>query len=686
MAQGKTILTGIKPTGKPHLGNLVGAINPVIELSAQSKESFVFIADLHALNALTDSKKIDQNTREIAAAFLAMGLDTEKTALFRQSDVHEVLALSNILNNVTPKGMMNRSHAYKAVTEQNVTRSRDADAGVNMGPYTYPILMAADILLYGVDIVPVGKDQKQHIEFTQDIARRFNNTFGGNTLAIPEAMIQETANAIPGLDGRKMSKSYNNTIPIFETPQNLKRLIGRIITDGKGANEAKNADESTIFQLYLSFANENEIKHMRAGLENGGMSYSEAKDLLFSAMNRALEEPRRKFQYYMNNPYVLDAILEQGAQRARVAARKKLKQITNKVLGRPMSMQNLDSAANDTDKKKFGQNRILREGFLARAGRSKVPNMKNRAISQDTARDFQFLARDLDRGNGGHKIVLTTGLGLADHGVPLRLPSLIVPGLNALRELCEVENADPHYVIYQARDFIVGMNRLDAKSAFNNAVICTEYLRKFVDEYFSDLKDRVTIVSGDDIILDKDHLNALAQRLKNVSDTPVAGDMDAIKGYASRRKTVDDSHLYYAAANVILNGGYEPHYPLKDYIPTGTSVVIPMGGKKEKPFFNLTRFIASESGVKQKVLPMLVPVGKIPAYYPNKQGDMLVGSGQETEGFVAPTEIKDDFTLLESLGITVDMLKDLTEKLQEQDDDEEEVTRNFGGDGPTSEL
>lgn len=685
MLSQQTILTGIKPTGSPHLGNLVGAIYPAIALANRSKESYIFVADLHALNSLKDRDRIEKNTREIAAAFLAMGLDTKKTALFRQSDVYEVLALANILNNVTPKGLMNRSHAYKAFNEQNRTKRKDPDAGVNMGLYTYPILMAADILLYGVDIVPVGKDQKQHIEFTQEIARRFNHQFGGQTLTIPKALIQETANAIPGLDGRKMSKSYKNTIPIFENPENLRTLIGRIITDSKPAEAPKNPEESTIFTLYQTFATKEEIAHMRTGFEKGGMGYEEAKDLLYQAMNRALEEPRKKFEYYMNHPQVLDEILEQGAEKAHIVARKKLKRVTEKVLGRPMIMGEKPASHPVESNPKKSQSKILHESFLARAGSSKVAGFKNEAPSAETALDFQLLARDLANGKGKQKIVLTTGLGLSDQGVPLRLPSLIVPGLKMLRELSAIENADPHYLIYQARDFITDMNRLDVTHAFNNAAICTKYLENFVAEYFPDLKDRVKIISGDSINIEKDHLETLAQRLAHIEDEPAREDMKTIAGYASRRKTVENSHLYYAAANIILNGGYGPHYPLQDSLPEGTSVIIPMGGKKEKPFFNLTTYISKETGSNQKIMPLLVPVGKIPAYYPNQQGDILVGVEKTKKPFIPPSEIKGDFTLLDSLGITMEKLEALSSTIQGEKN-EGQINRHTRRYGPAGQL
>ena len=251
MADDKIVLTGIKPTGTPHIGNYIGALKPLIDLS-QNHKTIMFIADLHALNAEKDAKAIKQHTYEIAALMIVMGLNLENTAFFRQSDIDEIYKMSNFLMNVTPKGLMNRAHSYKAMIEKNTEAGIDVDAGVNMGLYTYPVLMAADILLYNSDIVPVGKDQKQHVEFARDIAGYFNNTYG-KTFKLPTPVIGEDTGILPGLDGRKMSKSYDNTIPLFAPSNELKKKIMRIITDSKTPEEPKNPDESTIFQIYKCF-------------------------------------------------------------------------------------------------------------------------------------------------------------------------------------------------------------------------------------------------------------------------------------------------------------------------------------------------------------------------------------------------------------------------------------------------
>ena len=327
----KIVLTGIKPTGTPHIGNYVGALKPLIDMS-QTHKTFMFIADLHALNTIHDAKEIKQHTYEIAALMIAMGLNLENTAFFRQSDIDEVYKLSNFLMNVTPKGLMNRAHSYKAMVEKNTESNIDTDSGVNMGLYTYPVLMAADILLYNSDIVPVGKDQKQHVEFARDIAGYFNNIYG-ETFKLPEPIIGEDCGLIPGLDGRKMSKSYDNTIPLLCPSNELKKKIMRIITDSKTPEESKNPDESTIFHIYKLFASADETAALRKRFLDGGMGYGEAKTILFEKLDSVLSEPRKKYEHLMANPAEIDAILTQGAERARAVAVRTLAKVKKKMLG-----------------------------------------------------------------------------------------------------------------------------------------------------------------------------------------------------------------------------------------------------------------------------------------------------------------------------------------------------------------
>lgn len=327
----KIILTGIKPTGTPHLGNYVGALKPLVEM-AKNDKTFMFIADLHALNIIKNPAEIKQHTYEIAAMLIAMGLNLKNAVLFRQSDIVEVYQLSTLLTNVTPKGLMNRAHSYKAAMDKNTDAGLDVDAGINMGLYTYPILMAADILLYKSDLVPVGADQKQHVEFARDIAGYFNNTYG-DILKLPEPVIGRETGLIPGLDGRKMSKSYDNTIPLFADAPELKKKIMRIITDSAQPADKKNPDESTIFQLYKHFASESEIADLREKFTAGGLGYGTAKTILFEKINEVLSDARAEYERLMANPSEIDAILADGAERARTVAAETLAQVRTAMLG-----------------------------------------------------------------------------------------------------------------------------------------------------------------------------------------------------------------------------------------------------------------------------------------------------------------------------------------------------------------
>lgn len=323
---GKTVLTGVKPTGMPHLGNYIGAIRPAIHMANQAERSFLFIADYHALNAVSDADTLRRDTYEVAACWLALGLDPSRTVFYRQSDIPEIFELSTALMAVTPKGLMDRSHAYKAAKDRNVAEGRDEDFGVNMGLYTYPILMAADILSMRAQIVPVGHDQTQHIEFARDIAGYLNNTFTP-VLVQPEGLIQAQSATVQGLDGRKMSKSYNNHIPLFAEAKARQKLIMKIVTDSKLPEEPKDPDASTIFQLYAYFAPEADVAAMRAAFVSGGMGYGEAKKLLAAAVETALAEPSRIYAEYMADLPKLDAILAAGAEKARAVARATLSDV-----------------------------------------------------------------------------------------------------------------------------------------------------------------------------------------------------------------------------------------------------------------------------------------------------------------------------------------------------------------------
>jgi tryptophanyl-tRNA synthetase len=326
----KTILTGIKPTGAPHLGNYVGALRPAIRMVEAAEKSYLFIADYHALNAVRDPAALREDTYQVAATWLALGVNPDKTVFYRQSDVPEIFELTTILLAVTPKGLMDRSHAYKAAMDKNREEGRDVDADVNMGLYTYPALMAADILVMDAQLVPVGKDQVQHIEFARDMAGYFNNAFGAQ-LVLPEYQVEKNGASIPGLDGRKMSKSYGNHIPLFMEAKQRAKLVMKIVTDSKLPHEPKDPDDNTIFQLYSHVAGENEVKAMRDAFVNGGMGYGDAKKMLAAALDVALEKPTEIYQSYMDDRKKLDDILAQGAEKARKKARETLSRVRNAI-------------------------------------------------------------------------------------------------------------------------------------------------------------------------------------------------------------------------------------------------------------------------------------------------------------------------------------------------------------------
>jgi len=319
----KTILTGVKPTGAPHIGNYIGAIRPMLEMAKTYKSSYLFIADYHALNAVHDAEKLRQDTYEVAACYLALGLDPDRTIFYRQSDVPEIFELAMLLAAVTPKGLMDRAHSYKAAKDRNHEIDRDEDFGVNMGLYTYPILMAADILVAKADIIPVGKDQVQHVEFARDMAGYFNHSFD-EVLKLPEHNLSETGAILPGTDGRKMSKSYNNHIPVFMQSNARKKLVMKIITDSKRPEEPKNPYQNNIFQLYNHFGTPEDIQIMREAFENGKMGYGDAKKLLLEALEKEFEKPSELYKDYMDKKDQIDEMLFEGAAKARIKAKETL--------------------------------------------------------------------------------------------------------------------------------------------------------------------------------------------------------------------------------------------------------------------------------------------------------------------------------------------------------------------------
>jgi len=315
----KISLTGIKPTGDLHIGNYFGAIKPALEL-ANEYDARYFIADYHALNTMKDPKELNSTIRQVAAGWLASGLDPEKVIFYRQSSIPEVFELTTMLMAFTAKGLMNRAHAYKAAAGDNHAKGDDTDAGINMGLFTYPVLMAADIIIFDSDVVPVGKDQEQHIEMAQDIAQSVNANYKQQVLKIPQAAVQENVAVVPGLDGRKMSKSYGNVIPLFAPEKTLRKTVMRIVTNSQSVEEPKNPEESQIYSLYKLFASKEEQDSLASRYRSGGMGWGDAKEELFRVINRCLSPIRERYEAIMADIPTLDKILEQGAQKARPIA------------------------------------------------------------------------------------------------------------------------------------------------------------------------------------------------------------------------------------------------------------------------------------------------------------------------------------------------------------------------------
>ena len=319
----KTLLTGVKPTGNLHIGNLFGAILPMINLINENEgKSFIFIANIHALNGVKDKDFLENKTYELASTYLTFGIDPERTIFYKQSDVPEIFELSTILMNYTPKGLMNRAHAYKAMLDKDGN-----DDNVNMGLYTYPILMASDIIAMNADIVPVGIDQKQHIEIARDIANSFNVLHKSKILKLPEEFIKNDE-AILGLDGRKMSKSYNNTIELFATEDETKKKVMKIPTDSLLPSDKK-SDDTTLFKIMKMFKVDEDYL---SSYLNGGIGYGDAKKKLAETVNNYLKPYRQKYNEYMSDKAKLDEMLTNGAKKAREIAKETLKNV-KKTLG-----------------------------------------------------------------------------------------------------------------------------------------------------------------------------------------------------------------------------------------------------------------------------------------------------------------------------------------------------------------
>jgi tryptophanyl-tRNA synthetase len=326
----KISLTGIKPSGTPHIGNYLGMIQPALEL-AKTYQALYFIADYHALTTVKNGQELQDLSYEVAATWLALGMDPDQVIFFRQSDIPELFELTWILSCFTAKGLLNRAHAYKAAVDENLNLNRDPDQGINAGLYFYPVLMAADILLYGSHIVPVGQDQKQHLEMTRDMAMTFNHNYQKEIFVIPEAVIHEEVMTIPGVDGRKMSKSYKNEIPIFAPAKKLRKRVMGIVTDTRSPEEPKNPDDDNIFAIFKYFLTKSEETGLRERYLTGGFGYGEIKQELYERLESVFGEKREKYNTLLADRPNLDRILLEGAEKARENARPMMREIRKAV-------------------------------------------------------------------------------------------------------------------------------------------------------------------------------------------------------------------------------------------------------------------------------------------------------------------------------------------------------------------
>ena len=325
----KISLTGIKPTGTPHLGNYLGSIQPALAL-AKDYLSVYFIADWHALTTVKDGKELRPLIHKLTATWLACGLDPQKTVFFQQSRVPEVAELNWYLACFSAKGLLNRAHAYKALVDENKAKGEDLDAGINAGVYTYPVLMAADILLFGSDVVPVGQDQKQHVEIARDLAESVNHQLG-KVFNVPEPLINDNVKTIPGLDGRKMSKSYDNVIPFLAPPAEMKKAVMRIVTDSKRPEDPKDPDSCNIFNIFKHFAEPARVEQRRKDYAAGGVGYGEMKEELIAALETRFGAARGRYDELLKDPAGLDKVLDDGATRARQLAGDRMDKLRKKL-------------------------------------------------------------------------------------------------------------------------------------------------------------------------------------------------------------------------------------------------------------------------------------------------------------------------------------------------------------------
>jgi tryptophanyl-tRNA synthetase len=407
------VLTGITTSGTPHLGNYVGAIRPAIAASrTPGVESFYFLADYHALVKVQEPARIQRSTLEIAAAWLACGLDPAKVWFYRQSDIPEIPELTWLLTCIAGKGLLNRAHAYKAAVDRNRSEGEDDDAGINAGLFMYPVLMAADILLFNANKVPVGRDQVQHIEMARDFAQRFNHLYGGDYFVLPEAAIEEQVATLPGLDGRKMSKSYDNTIPLFDSRGQLKKAIFSIVTDSRAPGEAKDTEGSALFQLFQAFADAEETAAMHQAFIDG-IGWGDAKQELFERIDAEVAPLREKYEQLIAHPARIEQQLRDGAQRLRE------KYATPRLQGLRESV-----GLRDLGKKYEGGRQAVRKS---------ANDMQDLKRYRD--KDGRFYSKLLE-----NKVLLVTSKGADSHeAANQQLKAVIQAGVPALEECFIVE-------------------------------------------------------------------------------------------------------------------------------------------------------------------------------------------------------------------------------------------------------
>ena len=333
MYEGKCILTGVKPTGKPHIGNYFGAIKPAVAMGHQAGRFNLFIADYHAINFMKDPVQLQKDIKDIACTYLAAGLNPQTDYFYRQSDIPEINEITTILYAFTPKGFMNKSHAYKAAVDKNLAEGKPNDDGINMGLYTYPTLMAADILAMDTDIVPVGKDQIQHVEIARDIAGAVNAYYDKELLKLPEYVTAQNVAVLPGIDGRKMSKSYNNVIPMFEDDKVVKKAVYAAVTDSRPMEEPKDPEEIIVYQIYKCIAPQDKVAEMAAGLREGKLGYGHCKAMLLEQILAETKDAKQIYDYYMAHYDEVEDFLAQGAAKARPIAQRTLARLKETLFG-----------------------------------------------------------------------------------------------------------------------------------------------------------------------------------------------------------------------------------------------------------------------------------------------------------------------------------------------------------------